>query len=1067
MVLSALPALSLPGFAAGESAEDGTPAEDETSEGTGYEVGSLDKILNADKYTAFLEKHVMTPAGSAPIPVDVTDYDEESTTAEDVKVLPSYEGEQDVIFLPEKGAVGWKIEAPSTGMYTVDVVYYAGTDGKKTSIERTVYIDGEIPYYESIYLSLPKTYENQYVGSEEEGLFNTDINGNELRPEAELRGAWREYVFSDATGYYIEPLTFYLTKGEHTFQLYSQRESMYLSSMEFVPLNPNDTEKSYYTSYEDYLADWKSKGAKEVTLEEPIRHEAEYSYQTSEITIYPSNDRSSPISSPQHPSQQKMNTLGGGTEKKWNTVGQWVSYKLDVPQTGLYKIAIRFNQNESDGAFVSRRLRVRLPGERFATVPFKEAAFLQFNYEDDWQVEYLNNGSTVFEIYLEKGENVIELEANLGGMAELIRQVNESMTAINDAYIKIIMLAGTDPDENRDYGFYARIPEAVDELLLQSTNLQNIADNMVEVTGTRGTQITTLETISQLLYKMGRDESEIAGNLSTLKSYLGNLGTWISDARKSPLEVDFIELHSGTDSDEQLPPAEASFWQKMSFEFRTFIASFTTDYNTLGALTEVDTEESLQVWISLGRDQAQIVREQVANKFTPEYGVSVDLKLVAAGSLLPSVLAGVGPDVSMGHATSDVINWAIRNALVELTDFVEQDGYLTDKNGNRVIDEPVYDWFAEAAWVPLRLQEVITRETYEELSPEEQSRYTTDYTPTAEGDNGYAQKTSIWGVPQEQTFNMMFYRADIFLQLGLEPPQTWEDLYYIIGVLQSNNMEIALPTSLAGLEMFLYQMTDENGNPGDLYQNGGQQISLNSNVTLSAFESLCDFFQQYRFPISYSFDNRFRTGEIPLGIVPYTSYTQLAIYATEIKGLWEFVPLPGTVNYDAEGNVIGVNNDSVSGTSAMIMLRDASEREKTKEAWTFMKWFVSADTQSSYASDLTAVLGTEYKYNTANRTALEELPWTDAEASNLEAQFENLAAVKEYPGSYIIARYVDFSFMDVYNDNMDPVEALLEYVVAINSEITRKREEFGLATMDTSYSGDDTAEGEVNSASTE
>lgn len=941
-------------------------------------------------------------------------------------------------------------------MYTVLAAYYAGTDGKKTSIERTVYIDGEIPYYESIYLSLPKTYENLYVKSEDgTPTFSEDINENQLRPKTELAGGWRSYVFSDATGYYIEPLTFYLTEGEHTFQLYSQRESMYLASMEFAPMNPNDKNASFYQSYEDYLAAYKAKGAKEVHLDAPLRQEAEFTYQTSEITIYPSTDRSSPITSPQHPAIQMMNTLGGGTEKKWNTVGQWVSYKLNVPEDGLYKIAVRFSQNESDGAFVSRRLRVKLPGEKYATVPFAEASYLQFNYSGDWQTSYLNDGTNSFLIYLEKGENIVELEANLGGMAELIRLVNESMTAINNAYIKIIMLAGTDPDENRDYGFYERIPEAVDELLLQSTALQNIADSMVEVTGTRGTQITTLETISQLLYKMGRDENNIAGNLGTLKSYLGNLGTWISDARQAPLEIDYIELSSGDAGEEELPQAEASFWQKLVFEFKTFVASFTTDYNTLGALSEIDSEHSVQVWISLGRDQAQIVRDQVANKFTPEYGVSVDLKLVAGGSLLPSVLAGVGPDVSLGHATSDVINWAIRNALVELTDFVENDGYLVDKDGKQVYDTPVYDWFAEAAWVPLRLQEVITKETYDELDEEMKKEYTTDYKATASGDFGYAQKESIWGIPQEQTFNMMFYRADIFLQLGLEPPKTWEDLYYIIGVLQSNNMEIAMPTSLSGLQMFLYQMADENGNPGDLYQNGGQQISLNSNVTISAFENLCDFFQQYRFPISYSFDNRFRTGEIPLGIVPYTSYTQLAIYATEIKGLWEFLPLPGTVIYDEKGNVTGVNNDSVSGTSAMIMLRDAEVREQCDSAWTFMKWFVSAGTQSSYASDLTAVLGTEYKYNTANRTALEELPWTDSEARNLSAQFENLAAVKEYPGSYIIGRYVEFSFLDVYNNNADPVEALLEYVVAINSEISRKREEFGLATMDTSYSGSD------------
>ena len=39
----------------------------------------------------------------------------------------------------------------------------------------------------------------------------------------------------------------------------------------------------------------------------------------------------------------------------------------------------------------------------------------------------------------------------------------------------------------------------------------------------------------------------------------------------------------------------------------------------------------------------------------------------------------------------------------------------------------------------------------------------------------------------------MFYRTDIFEELGIEPPETWEDLYRIIPVLQRNNMEIGLP----------------------------------------------------------------------------------------------------------------------------------------------------------------------------------------------------------------------------------------------------------------------------------
>ena len=51
---------------------------------------------------------------------------------------------------------------------------------------------------------------------------------------------------------------------------------------------------------------------------------------------------------------------------------------------------------------------------------------------------------------------------------------------------------------------------------------------------------------------------------------------------------------------------------------------------------------SLEVWLAYGRDQAQVIRNLINNDFTPnsELGTAVNLKLVAGGTLLPSVLAG-------------------------------------------------------------------------------------------------------------------------------------------------------------------------------------------------------------------------------------------------------------------------------------------------------------------------------------------------------------------------------------------------------------------------------------------
>ncbi len=1065
-------------------------------------AGNLSDVIDASKYEQYSNKYADEKAGSSVIAVDVLNYDEALTDAKGVTVYKKdgsyadYKGGKDAIFLPAEGTVGWKVNIPegAAGKYTIRIVYYSETteDSKKTSIERSFYLDGEIPFYEATYLAFTKTYVCDYKTVEEieawvaeqgggipslnhfdstgKYVFQPDINGNEIRPDSFLEPTWREIYLSDPTGFYVEPLEFYFSEGEHTIQLFSQRESMSIASMELVPYEQK-------MSYEDYVKYYQDKGAQIVNLDAPIVYEAEFTESTSEATIYATNDRTSCITSPQDPALQALNTLGGGTDdKRWNIVGQWIRYKVTVEESGFYKIAMRYNQNTLQGSFVSRRLRVQLPGEEFATVPFHEASYLQFQYADSWQTGYIKDTNEAhadgFMVYLEKGENYLEFEANLGEISDIIRRVDESLAAVNAAYVKILMICGNTPDENTSYGFYRRIPESVDELYNQSQVLFDLIDKLTALTEDVGSQITTLRTVATLLEKMGKDEAEIAKNLATLKGYLGTLGTWINDSRESPLELDYFTIESGSATAADAPKALPSFWETMIFEFRMFIASFIHDYDTLGQLSKTDSE-SIEVWVSTARDQTQIIRNLVNNDFTKNTNIGVDLKLVAGGSLLPSVLAGVGPDVSVGHGSGDVINWAIRSALVELTDFIQND------------EDNMYDWFSDAAWIPLELDEVITIDQYNELSDEEKAKYIPYYELTkveydaleedsdkkleiAENKGGnyivdgngvintnYMRKYSYWGVPMEQTFYMMFYRADVFSQLGISPPKTWDDLESVIGILMSNHMEIAMPTSLEGLKLFLYQMG------GDLYANGGQTININSNMALSAFESLCSYFQQYRFPISYAFSSRFRTGEIPLGIVGYTTYTELSVYATEIKGLWEFVEIPGMPVYDEEGNIVDIDNTSISGTSALIMLKDAidvnangekTDDDKTDEAWTFMKWFVSETTQSSYASELTAVLGTVSKHPTANIEALKSLPWTTTEMNNLEEQYESLAAVREYPGGYIISRYVNFSFLDVYNKNADPVDALLKYVVDINSELTRKRKEFGLATIEVSYS---------------
>ena len=69
------------------------------------------------------------------------------------------------------------------------------------------------------------------------------------------------------------------------------------------------------------------------------------------------------------------------------------------------------------------------------------------------------------------------------------------------------------------------------------------------------------------------------------------------------------------------------------------------------------------------------------------------------------------------------------------------------------------------------------------------------------------------------------------------------------------------------------------------------------------------------------------------------------------------------------------------------------------------------------------------------------MSWTSNELQEIGNQFANLKGVPEMPGSYIIARNIEFAFLDVYNNDAVPSEALQDYTNTINAEFTRKREE--------------------------
>lgn len=943
------------------SAADAAPAETdgENSSLTTTTLKEISEALNAISYAEYREKYSSMSRGTKEIKVDLASYDKEKTTAT-VEMRSNFSDDfgttqPKAIYIGDSGKITWPVEIPQTGLYAVELIYCSESD-KTNSIERMFYINDKVPFAEARYILMTKYWIHHYA---ENGRFAFDANGNELRPSTSVKRKWTTQSLIDSNGYYAEPFEFYFEKGQNTISLEAVREDVVIAGIRLYPYTDLPT-------YEEKLAEYTQKGYTEGT--DKIHLAAETPSAVSEYTIYPIYDRTSAITEPQHATLIYRNTIGS---EKWKTTGQWIEWEFDIENAGLYTIDLRYKQSELSGMYTSRRLTI--DGE----TPFDECNYLRFDYDTDWHVGPVSDGSdNTLQFYLEPGHHTIRLEVTLGAMGDIVRRVAESVNNINQSYLDIMKLTGASPDKYRDYGFARVMPDTIENMILESINLYEIIDYLESMNGVRSQYSATLSQVARLLEKMGTDEDEIARNLKQLKDFVGTMGTWVTNVSSQPLELDYILIQGAS---AELPRANANFFQNVAHEIKMFIGSFFTDYNSLGGTGEASDAEAVTAWVVTGRDQAQIMRNLIDDRFTPDSNIFVNLKLVAGGTLLPSVLAGIGPDVALDGA--DPIQYAIRGAVLPLNDF-------------DTFDE-VCSRFTEAAMIPLTL-----------------------YGKT-------------YGLPETQSFLMMFYRKDILADLGLEVPKTWDDLMAMIPVLQFNNMDVGLPNNY---QIFLYQMG------GDLWTDEGMRINLDSNTSLEAFEDMCNMFTQYSLPYTYSFANRFKTGEMPIGIVDYTQYNQMILFATEIAGLWDMVPIPGIM--DEDGNI---NNVCVAGVGSIVMMDGCRDLEA---AWKFMDWWVDHDFQVDYSNELVAIMGPAAKNATANRQALEELPWSSTEYQNLNRQMNNLTAIPAYPGSYIIGRYTNFAFLAAYNDLADPVDSLLNYINAINKEITRKRKEFNYETLE-------------------
>jgi ABC-type glycerol-3-phosphate transport system substrate-binding protein len=314
----------------------------------------------------------------------------------------------------------------------------------------------------------------------------------------------------------------------------------------------------------------------------------------------------------------------------------------------------------------------------------------------------------------------------------------------------------------------------------------------------------------------------------------------------------------------------------------------------------------------------------------------------------------------------------------------------------------------------------------------------------ASGFTPFEYNGGTFALPEQQIFLMMFYRTDIFEEYGYEVPETWDDVIRLVPDLQKHNLEFYLPipatvgnqANLPANPVFssmFYQ------NDGQFYVDGNTASGFNEGLGPQVFETWTQFYTDYSFPVEANFINRFRSGQMPIGITYYNTYNTLSVFAPEIKGKWDFVSIPGTVAYEYGNRVIRRETVS-SGTGIMIL----DQSEKKDAAWEYLKWWTETDTQVRFGREMEGILGSAARYPTANINAMSQLPWTVAEYEKLNESWQWVRGIPEVPGSYMTGRHLDNALRLVINDDANPREAIYDYVQIINEEIQKKRNEFGL-----------------------
>jgi len=978
------------------------PDKDYHAKYDNYDLSTNIGVVSTTKtYSEYLKEHSSAKNPKSEVAVDVLNFVDEKT--KDVRVEKNYKG-KDVVITGEDSSVTWIVDVPEAGFYNISMEYVA-IPSRNVNMERILYVNGEIPFTGADTLAFYRLWKDG-------GPVKYDNRGNSIRPTQVEVFEYQSVYFKSDLGYEVDPYKVYFNKGKNEISLESTSEPMAISAIKLVPV-------VVYKTYEQYLAKQKSNPESYTGKDITVKVQGEDSVLRSDPSLFARYDRSSAITEPYSTKQTILNYTGGDS---WKIPGQWIEWQLEVPEDGWYTISLKARQFFQRGYVACRS--VYIDNE----IPFDTLKSVGFKYDSDWQFATLSDADKKpYKFYLSKGKHTIRLEATLGEIGHVIQEVQDSVYRLNLIYRTILVLTGTNPDLNRDYEIHKVFPDEVEAMMLESRRLYKLVDDFVAITGEKSNQISPAEVLAVQLEQFYKHPDRITKGFVNFKDNTTTLASSMLSMTETKLDIDYILLQSAND---RIKPDRSNFFKNVAHEVTSFVNSYLYDSSSLGSVYKDGTDHLIEVWIVTGRDQSQVLKNMIDDSFTPLSGINVNVKLIKVESLLNAVVAGNGPDVVISTYQSHPVDYALRNANVNLRRFKDCDEVLS--------------WFMPSSYKP------------------------------------YEYNGGVFALPEQQTFNLMFYRKDILEQLNLKVPDTWEELIEILPTLQGNNITIGIPYPIIGTPDMtpFYSMVYQAG--GQVYNKEGDKSVIDSEPGIQAFKTYTSLYNSYGLPTVYDFMSRFRTGDMAIGIANYTTYNTIVVGAPEIRGLWDFTYIPGTK--DSKGNI---DRSNVSGGVCTMMIKKGIDlddldlsnlpelaysdnngktfeegvipgidektwnevmknEQRMADSWQFMRWWVSADTQVRFGREMEALLGASARYATANKEALRQLSWNSRQIKILEESMKETVGVPEVPGSYYTPRHIVNGTRRVINDKDDARETLIDYTRKINEELTRKRQEFNL-----------------------